>query len=376
MKKILAIVSMAAMVAGAAFAADVSASVYMTGSLLNVATGDTTTIKALTVNKQDQKDSDALIFNYAGESAGAHFQGWYNFAGEGSDALVVRSASLWFKPVDAVKVSVGNVGSYGYTERTNWWKAITGASAAQFAGWDHKYSNYIGVENTGVLAEITVDKLYATVGFTPDAGNWFFTKADDTTSYAAYGVTAQYTIADNIGAIVGWRDEGKDTTKILSIGANYGPYSGPFYQFVNARLYFDDHNNAYGSDDDGEGFGLRGIGIDNWGFVTAGALTVEYRVPVTVRGFMVPSGSTDPSFLTYQVKAKYALSNCTPYFDIDANDAAITFDDFGGTFEMAIQPGVNFNIGEAAFDASIRVSNIKKDGDIAIDVPVTARVSF
>ena len=328
------------MVAGAAFAADVSASVYMTGSLLNVATGDTTTIKALTVNKQDQKDSDALIFNYAGESAGAHFQGWYNFTGAASDALVIRSASLWFKPIDAVKVSVGNVGSYSYTERTNWWKDITGCSAAQSNCWDHKYSNYIGVEGAGVLAEITVDKLYATVGFVPGAGNFAFTSTGDTTSYKAYGATAQYSIADNIGAAIGWRDEGTDEPKILSIGANYGPYSGPFYQFVNVRLFFDNQNSSGWTDadkvkPDGLGMGLRGIGIDNWGFVTAGALTVEYRVPVTVRGFIVPSGSTDPSFLTYQVKAKYALSNCTPYFDIDANDAAITFDDFGGTFEMA-----------------------------------------
>src|SRR5574344_816907 len=294
------------MVAGAAFAADANASVYMTTDLLNVQTGDSTTIQALKLNKQTQKDADLIQFSFAGESAGAAFKLWDTFTG-GDDALAVRSASLWFKPVEQVKVSVGDIGSYGYTERTNWWKDITGASLSQTSFWVKKYSNYIGVEGAGILAEITVGGLYATLGVAPGADTFFYSKAGSAdAAVAAYGASVKYAITEDISATAAWRDEGLNNAKILSIGADYGKYGAPVYEFINARMYFDDHSKGaedWGGDTsdravaaDAAGMTLRGVGIDNWGYFTAGALTVEYRFPLTIRGFAKVDGVNDPSY--------------------------------------------------------------------------------
>ena len=109
MKKIV-MGAAALLCAASMFAVDFAATIKMAGDIAGGAvtegTADTTYIWKL--NSNDQKDADALVVSVNGDKAGANFQFWYNYAGNDAD-LKVRSTNLWFKPIDMVKVTVGDV---------------------------------------------------------------------------------------------------------------------------------------------------------------------------------------------------------------------------------------------------------------------------
>ena len=395
---------MAAMVAGAAFAADASAKLYQEGTLAAGGNGDTS---FMTLNNTNQKDADLLQFSYSGEQAGAAFRLWaqesetnyLDYEGNsGKDPIVrFRSFSMWFKPVDMLKVSVGNVGQYLYTEQINWWKTPCGSSVAQAAGWDHRWSNYSGIEGAGVNLTVTpIEGLQLDFGAVPGWGKAFIDKTDTGTTIAAYGVTAKYSMG-SMSFGLGWRDEritlvdgGTTTnkTKILTVGADFNATG--FYGFVQPRLRFDDNGEG--------GLDLNGVVIDNYGKYSTGALSVQFRFPVTIR---LTGEDSDPSYLTYRVKASYALSGFTPYLSLEnvdysyynwsgngaVADGPVCFgkDDYsvGNTFNMRVNPGVSFNVGEAALDIGVAVDiHSAKSADttskdkITWSVPFTLGVAF
>lgn len=369
------------MVAGAAFAADANASVYMSADLLNISkSGDTTTVDALTLKTQSQKDSKELVFAFNGEKAGAEIE-WYTTYAGGSENVVQNYMKLWFAPIEQVKVWLGNVGGYGYVERIDWWKKVTGSSYAQYNNWEGKFSSFMSVEGVGFMTEIKpIPALWITAGITNGIDKASISKVTNVDlAYAPYGISARYTIADNITAQIAWRDAGKDANKILSIGGDYGKWGDPVYQYVDFRLFFSNHTAAWGSED-AKGMTVRGIGVDNYGYFTAGAFKCEYTIPVVIRGLVKLDGVDDPSYMTFCVKASYALDGgYTPYLRIDNNDAALSFDkNFADCFSVGIQPGITFSVGECAIDASMRISPLDNSSatNVGFSVPVTFKVAF
>lgn len=382
MKKIVTgIVALA--LASSVFAADVAAKVYMTGS---IASGDKDSTSFLTLDAVDQKDADAIVLTAGGDQAGANFQLWYKYSGgkdvstDGSavsNALNIRSTNLWFKPIDMVKVTIGDMSFGGYKEMIHWWKDPTGSSLVQATAWDGRYSSYNTVEAAGFGVEVTpIDGLYINAAVAPGAGASFYNTKNETT--AAYGAAVKYDFNGLTGlpitAIASWRDEGAGTaaTKIAAIGADYGAAFGDgFYGFVNARMYMRGSNASWaaGNLDD---LKLRGIAIDNYFKYSVGALKVAAQVPVIIR---TSGEANDPSYMLYDIKATYGIDAYTPYLEICNNDAytPIAFDG-SQPFGIQIQPGVTFNVGSCALDVSVKFNLY--DGAFAWSVPFTAGVQF
>ncbi len=375
MKKIVGILGAAVMLASSVFAADMAAKVYMTGDL---ASGDADNgVNFFKLNAQDQKDADALVVSANGDKAGANFQFWYKYDGSGSANLVVRSTKLWFKPIDMVKITIGDVEGGGYTEQIHWWQAATGASLVQASAWDGRWSSYNTASGAGVEVEVTpISGLTAKLTVAPGTDKVFAnTKADGT---AAYGASLAYSFADLTGlpisAQLAWRDEGaKRNRSILAVGADYGAAFGAgFYGFLNARFYFDSSNADYSHNGDNK---LRGICLDNYLKYSVGNLKVMACVPVTIR---VSGEDGDTSFMTFDLKATYGIGAYTPYIEIMNNGNAgayspIAFD--GSTdFAVAVKPGVTFNVGSCSLDVAF-LAEIAKDS-FKWSVPFTAGVAF
>ena len=375
MKKIVGILGAAVMLASSVFAADMAAKVYMTGDL---ASGDADNgVNFFKLNAVDQKDADALVVSANGDNAGAKFQFWYNYDGSGKANLVVRSTSLWFKPIDMVKITLGDVEGDGYTEQIHWWMDATGASLAQASEWDGKWSNYNTASGAGFEVEVTpISGLTAKLTVAPGTGNVFAnTKKAGT---AAYGVSLAYSFADLTGlpisAQLAWRDEGaKRNRSILAVGADYGAALGAgFYGFLNARFYFDSGNADYKHTGDNT---LRGICLDNYLKYSVGNLKVMACVPVTIR---VSGEDGDTSFMTFDFKATYGIGAYTPYLEIMNNGNAGNYSPiaFDGSkdFYVAVKPGVTFNVGSCSLDVAF-LAEIAKDS-FKWSVPFTAGVAF
>ena len=358
MKKIVGILTVAAM-ATSMFAADVAARVVMEGSL---AGGDKNSTYVWQLNQKEQKDADAAIIEVNGDKAGAKFQLWYKYTGADAD-LKVRSTSLWFKPVDSVKVTLGDVSSGAWFGNTlDYWKNPVGSSAAAYNSWRARYSSYATVEGAGIMVEVTpVEGLTINGGITAGAGNSFFKKAGDTTTVAKYGIGAMYNIPNmplTIGAT--YRDDGKGADKLVSVGAKYGnAYSDPFHTSINARMRFENKK-------------MAGVTIDNYFKYASGALNACLRAPVTIRL------GDDSSYMSFSGKVSYAVEGYVPYFmfgsDLD-NNAATLLDKFADTLELQFQPGVTFNVGACSLDVGARI-NKAKDNSISWSVPFTAAVTF
>lgn len=401
MKKI---VTMAAALACAAsmFAVDFAARTVMEGQIAKgsfPAKGDPTA-EIWNLSKKDQKDADALVMSVNAGNAGAQFQFWYNYDASGAAPLNVRNTNIWFKPIESLKITVGDVSYSTYKEMIDWWKVADGQAASAHGRWT--WSSFSTVEGSGIGCEWSpIAGLDLNAGVTAGAGNDFVTLAKDKVTYAAWGAGAKYSLAGMgvpASVAVSYRDAGKDKEKILSIGADYGNnWAAGFYGFINARLRFDNVSYEYIDTKTAipqqytwkkDGI-LSAVAIDNYFKFSAGGFKVLARIPVTLRttadltddaGKMKAStyGYKDPSYMSYEVKATYALGAITPYVDVE-NDTAVTFDEkFGeSALDMFVKPGVTFNVGSAAFDIGIELDIPNKDGAaFGWAVPFNVAVAF
>lgn len=386
MKKI---VTMAAALACAAsmFAVDFSASVVMEG---NIAGGkDDGSAYIWNLSKKDQKDADALIISANAGKAGAQFQFWYNYDGKDAAAeaaLEIRNTRVWFKPLDMMTVTVGDVSTGMFGNTLDYWKNPIGASKAQSDSWDGKYQSFATVEGSGINIDVTpVSGLLITAGITAGAGNNFVSMAKDVdATVAAYGAGVKYDLSGvagiplNVG--VQWKDAGTKARKVLAVGASYGnPYGDFFHGMLNVRMCIDDTNAAYDGSNTGD-MKLRGIAFDNYFKINSGALQVHLRAPVTIR---VSGDDGDDSYMQWSAKVQYAMDGFTPYVlmgsDID-NNGAMRFAKFAEDFEMQIQPGVTFSVGSCAMDVAAKIMIAPKGTSdknaLSWGIPFNARVSF
>lgn len=412
MKKIVGIIAAVTM-AASVFAVDFNARVYMTGNIADGTidiNGDKEKEGAVNfwkLNKQDQKDADALVLSANGDKAGAQFQMWYNYEGGDAAALKIRSTSLWFKPIDMLKVTIGDVDVGTYKEAIDWWKVAVGNSASEHDNWGTggQWSSYATVSGAGLSVEVTpIDGLWLSAGVVATPGTNLaqikFNGTKDET-YGAYGVAAKYNLSNLLGlpmtAAISWRDSGKDSYKIAAIGADYGNnFAAGLYAMLNVRFFFEDFSYKTIDTDVSDlpqmytwtlNNALRGIAFDNYFKYSVGALNVQARLPVTVRTVKDLKGDKkasalglpeDPSYMCYEVKVTYAFDSFNAYLDIE-NDNACTFNSAAKeTFlNMNVQPGVTFNVGTCALDVGLMIDVPNAKGaNIGWSIPFTASVAF
>ena len=436
MKKIV-MGAAALLCAASMFAVDFAATVKMAGDIAGGAvTEGTDTTYIWKLNSNDQKDADALKLSVSGDQAGASFQFWYKYtagaapttattADKNTDGtlkgtyttavttnsmLQARSTSIWVKPIDQLKITLGDVSCGIFSEKLHYWKDPCGNDYASASSWDHGYSSYATVEGAGIAAELTpIDGLTVVAGIAAGCDTNFISFVENVSTVAvkAYGVSAAYnlsSVADlpvTIG--VSWRDEGTDAIKILAIGADYGnAFAEGFYGMLNARMFFSQKVGSATVSATGKDYKLTGIAFDNFFRLKSGAMTIDLRAPFVLRGLAgqtvnaagvatALNATNDPSYMYLSAKFSYALDGLTIYVgagsDYDDNLNGWVFNStFGDNFNLTIHPGVTFNVGACAFDIGARFdikdavattanANVKYH-PFAWSIPFTATIGF
>ena len=325
------------------FAVDFSATVKM-DTTIAAKNGDY--VDFLKVNEKDQKDGDALIVSGSSDKAGGQFQLWYRYDGTdgtasgapvvptANAAIHVRNVNVWFKPIDQIKVTVGNVAIDSYKEQIFWWHGVYGAKPGS---WGAFGGEYIGTQ-AGVKAEIKpIDNLQIDAALFQGINTAEFSTSPNS-AYKGYGFKAKYGFDGGSVAAV-FVDKGKDADKYVAIGADYSGIAG-LYFFGNASFRL--NNN-----------GLQGFAFDDYVKYSADALTIQAHLPFV----MFKDGDAFKAGMYATLKVLYAMDGFTPYLLCTTEpdgDAGWTFDD-KFKFFMTFQPGVTFNVGSAAFDAAFRL---------------------
>lgn len=319
MKKILAAVSVAALVAGAASAVDVNAKIQLDGTALSVTGGDSGSVKFLELNEYDPSgDSDYLWkLSASGDNFGGEIWSW-NINGS------VDSKKIWFSPLDFLKVTVGNVGGQSIAN-------------PNFGWWAQTANNY----SYGYQAELTFGSLAAKVALEPGAGNYWIdptatnvlggkiggTWVDVTYDLGDFGkVQGVVTINGTIGAhgYSGW------ASSPLAFGVAYNkmPYGATgFYgdAFVSFKY-------------NGDALEFQGVDSQIGGQFVAGALAIRETNLIQYR---------DAFKFGFEARAEYTVGSFTPYVNIEGYEIMDK--------KLNIDLGAGTSVGSVSIDAHVAI---------------------
>ncbi len=360
MKKI--VMGIAALACAASmFAVDISSTMKMNATIAGKAGDD---VEFFKVNSQDQKDDDALIFSANTEKSGANFQFWYNYdATDNANAINFRKVSLWFKPLDTLKVTIGDVKlEPAYKEHIFWWHGVYGEQPGTWGAFGGEY-----IAGAGVKAEFNpIANLGLTFAFMPGINKpWLATTKDF--KVENFGITAKYSnVADmplSIAGAFAYCNEGK---KIIGIGADYGnEWGAGFYGFLNVNINLNKD-------------GLYAISFDNSEKFVMDALTLQAHLPVSI----FKAGDDMKLGMHATVKATYAMDGFSPYILIsnepDGDNAGSWIFDDTFAFSMTFKPGVTFNVGTCGFDVAARidVAEVADETEVKWAIPVEMKIGL
>ncbi len=336
----------AAAMAASMFAVDFSAGVRLEGSLFNLNADGS--VSALTEKHVNEMYHAPISFAVSGDKAG----GQLKLSDKGGDDVVSDAWSIWFKPMDALKVTVGR-----WSTNLN----------QEHIGWCNTDS---GIETDGYALSFGSGAFSADVFFASGNGNAWFSKAKDADAkMAEIYAKAQF-------------------------GADFGTVNG----FVNAINSFKDLRF-------GAGLNLAGLPVGLW-FNVIGTYAAEefqrIRVEADVSGAVDSIGyevfvaggynmGTNAGAMNaftgvegWHVAGSYGIKEASAFAGMYAK---VTFPmgPFGGyveikdsdflaeNFAMNVKPGFTTNVGACAINCAISADIAEK---VAISVPVEFKVSF
>ena len=336
MKKILAAVSVAALVAGAASAVDVSSMIHIDGNALDVTTAGDGSVKVLELNEYDPSgDSDYLWkLSASGDNFGAEIWSW-DISGK------VSSKKIWFSPLDFLKVTVGNVGGQSIAN-------------PQFGWWAQSTNNY----NYGYQAELTFGPLAAKIALEPGAGNYWIDPSQANAVNGKIGKTwadVTYDLGDfgkvqgivNIGGSVGAHGVNGWKSADLAFGVAYNkmPFGATGF-YGDAFVSF-----KYSGDD----LVFQGVDSQIGGQAVLGAITVRETNLIQYR---------DEFKFGFELRAEYAAGSFTPYVNVEGYDIMDS--------KLNINLGAGTSVGSVSIDASVAIPLEFSDGyNFNFSIPVS-----
>ena len=376
MKKIVGILSAAAVLAASVFAADLTGAVRLEGELFNY-NGTTEEVKALMIKPNQQMYWGPLTLSVSSDRAG----GTMKMCDEGSDKLSVGKWAIWFKPLDMLQANLGSIAKSMNTESITYGKRVL---------------NY---DSFGASLDINVDAFSATLSVVPGKGSFWFenTKAaEEKAAKAAYdeaydayikmlgyghkvtdaekeaaktaGETAEKIVRENgkfknsfavlnlyaqyaadFGTISAMLDFSENFKKI-SIAAGYKNTFGDITMFADAAVYLKEKANAFAVDAD----------------VVYAKDALNAQAYVKFDAPFEGMGKDTIKVLTL-AKVSYNLGSVTPYLYF--KDANILVSDFACT----IKPGVTGSVGIMNYEVAAQFDIAKK---VNISVPVNFAVNF
>ena len=209
MKKIVGILSAAAVLAASVFAADVSASAKLNSNLFsyNTSTNELKVFDTISMTGE----VDTLKFAVSSDNAGAQFRLRQQEKG------TITARSIWFKPIDNLKLSFLENGLSLASDKCHW--------------WDYYKKVNVGA---GYGVEYTMDSMSIALNIAPV----FVEKSGEAdVKFGEIGAKFNY-IADfgNIAVIADF----KDTFKTMNFGASYANNFNGIDLVVNAGIYLND----------------------------------------------------------------------------------------------------------------------------------------
>ena len=378
MKKIVGILSAAAVLATSVFALDISAMIQLDAELANFGKD---TVQLFKVKPWDPEGGSDYVwrFDVAGDQAGATV---YNFSPDKKDDVEhhidyarVSEWSIWLKPIDVLKITVGNIVYESMGPRFGWWaKTVRNA----------KY---------GFQCDLDFGPLQITAGL----GGAYKGLWDSGTGMNTYWFDKDYVGLRKLGQFWGGGSYNVDGIGTFGASVNRGAQVNPhgfaqtqawastplafevYYAnmpwgetswFADLALVMKEKNPYGGAEED---FGLEldrltGQFYFEW-HLDAFTLYVVDVAEINFDSDAVDAGTIKLFKDGFELKASYALDSITPYVQIDGYgimDSA-----------LGVRLGVGFNIGACVIDAAVQTDlNWVSDFGVGVKVPVQFTLNF
>ena len=373
MKKIVGIIAAVAM-ATSVFAADVSAKVNLLGSVFNWKQDGN--LHVLGIAEGDQNWNPSFAMTVSGDKAGASMK----FKDpEATGAVSNVNYNLWFKPIDALKIQVGQWDTNLNQEKIDWSNTATGIDSNGVAlllntngfeldaffvtGWSGGNFGWNRNDNVkGWINKAAGDDAKAEIGET-------YIKA----AYGAdFGTISAYADLKANGDFKDWGNGGVDV-KVpgMDFGFGYANTFGSVNTFFNGIVGFGNKGETENQFGIFRGEAFVSTTIDAFGisaFIVGGYANKEVATNIAQDKLANVHPGYDGAFLGFTAKFTYGINGYTPYLYLKEDNFMK-----GGDFAMEIKPGVTFNVGTCALDIAL---DIKLDSKTEIDVPVVMTVAW
>ncbi len=371
--------------AGIAFAAE--ANVTARGEInvlqFNSISGAKPTVFS-TSNTNDDRyewDNGGFKFDFSGEKAGGSFvvDGWSH----GNSPI--ESMTVWCKPIDMLKLSIGDQNVSSNQESIDWSKiydnSTKGFGISLYPVDGFSFDFIVGKDGYGAwLENDVISKVLAKASYSADFGTAFafFGFQGETrtlpagTHYGYYtedGDSWKYGIVNAAGSNVDALGEEYEATKNkdgkVDFGAGFSGSAGPISFFADVLATIKPQADK----------AFDNFTFDAFASFSQDALTAKAYVKAAINPNKEEEEKTDIGFM---LKGEYNLGLVTPYVEIKSGDVIAK----DGNIGLVIQPGFTTNVGECAIDVSCNAT-IKSAGSATspdipfqVSVPVTFKVKF
>ena len=355
MKKIIGIMAVAAM-ATSMFAADISAGTKIKGTLFQYK-GSEESISVLGQgNDSHDYANPNFVMSIGDDKAGAKV----NITTDGNTTTTAMTAqTIWFKPIDALKITVGNYDVALNKETIDWTQSFTGlggngylvsvnvAGVAIDLGLNEGNGGAFWMTK-GKEGDPSIANFFFKVGYSADFGNigayLAFNKKQD--PKATWEITCgKYDLAEPMSS----------TIKQMDFGVGYKNTFAPVTMFVNVVGHMEKKFEWIRPEVFASG------NVDAFGFSA-------FVAPI----IYVDGDLNKDAECEIVAKLTYAMDACTPY--VYFKDANILAKDFACT----IKAGATGNCGLMGWNAWVQIDTGtgKNKDKVEVSVPVEFTVSF
>ena len=339
MKKIITGIAALAMLTSV-FAVDFTAGFQLKGDVLSY-DGNSKNIDVFKLSHENTKDDKPFIFSVSSEKAG----GTLKFYDDATGDIVANYWNIWFKPLDMLKVDLGNHDTKLNCESITWWRG-----------------KVLATSDWGIKATFNFDALSISAMLNAANGTYWASKPNggdlalgETALYASYGADF-----GTISALF----VAKDTFKNIAIGAGYKNTFGSITMFADAAFnYVDKKADAYKNDT------RSNLAVDADVKYAQDALSAEAYVKWTAAD--IENIKKDTMTIMAQAKLGYNVAGGQLYVKFVDLDI-LNFMDGGNLNQLEL--GFDGNMGTASYEIGAKLETV--NGKIKFSVPFWVRLGF
>jgi hypothetical protein len=313
MKKIITGIAALAMLTSV-FAVDFTAGFQLKGEVLNY-DGGTKNINVFKLAHENSKDDKPFIFSVSSEKAG----GTLKFYDDANGDIVANYWNIWFKPLDMLKIDLGNQDAKLNCETITYWMG-----------------KVLGTSDWGIKATFNFDALSISAMLNAKDGYW---ASKPNKGEFSLGETALYASYSADFGTISALFVAKDTFENIAIGAGYKNTFGSITMFADAAFnYVKDKKNSLAVDADVK--------------YAQDALSAEAYVKWSASD--IENIKKDTMDIMLQAKVGYNVSGGTVYVKFVDKDV---FDFLKKSNLDTLELGYDGNMGAMSYNIAAKVSS-------------------